>query len=117
MFDIGASLRTAREKRGLTAEDVHMSLRIRERYLRALEEERWELLPGDAYAKGFLRTYAEFLGTARSTSTSSTPASVSASRDRRADAARANPRRPRRARPRARRPRAPRGGRTHAPRV
>ena len=62
MFDIGASLRTAREKRGLTAEDVHRSLRIRERYLRALEEERWELLPGDAYAKGFLRTYAEFLG-------------------------------------------------------
>src|SRR5206468_10940926 len=28
----------------------------------ALEEERWELLPGEAYTKGFLRTYAEFLG-------------------------------------------------------
>jgi cytoskeleton protein RodZ len=62
VFDIGASLRFSREKRGLTAEDVHRSLRIRARYLRALEEERWELLPGDAYTRGFLRTYAEFLG-------------------------------------------------------
>src|SRR5262249_152515 len=33
-----------------------------ERYLTALEEEQWELLPGDAYVKGFLRTYAEYLG-------------------------------------------------------
>src|SRR5947209_10387867 len=62
MFDIGASLREAREKRGLTSEDVQEALRIRARYLTALEEERWELLPGDAYTKGFLRTYAEFLG-------------------------------------------------------
>jgi len=62
MFDIGASLKEAREKRGLSADDVQQALRIRERYLTALEEERWELLPGDAYTKGFLRTYAEFLG-------------------------------------------------------
>src|SRR3954468_1099245 len=62
MFDIGASLREAREKRGLSSEDVQEALRIRERYLTALEEEHWELLPGDAYTKGFLRTYAEFLG-------------------------------------------------------
>jgi cytoskeletal protein RodZ len=62
MFEIGATLREARTKRGLTAADVHRALRIRERYLSALEEERWQLLPGEAYAKGFLRTYAEFLG-------------------------------------------------------
>jgi transcriptional regulator with XRE-family HTH domain len=62
MFDIGASLREAREQRGLSLEDVRKSLGFRERYLVALEEERWELLPGDAYTKGFLRTYAEFLG-------------------------------------------------------
>ncbi|HET8555864.1 MAG TPA: RodZ domain-containing protein, partial [Gaiellaceae bacterium] len=31
-------------------------------YLQALEEERWEVLPGDAYVKGFLRTYADYLG-------------------------------------------------------
>jgi len=62
MFQIGASLREARTRRGLSSADVQKAIRIRERYLTALEEERWELLPGDAYAKGFLRTYAEFLG-------------------------------------------------------
>jgi cytoskeleton protein RodZ len=62
MFEIGSSLREARAKRGLSPADVHKAIRIRERYLTALEEERWELLPGDAYGKGFLRTYADFLG-------------------------------------------------------
>lgn len=62
MFDIGPSLREARTKRGLTPEDVQKAIRIRDRYLHALEEENWDLLPGDAYVKGFLRTYAEFLG-------------------------------------------------------
>ncbi|HET8895548.1 MAG TPA: RodZ domain-containing protein [Gaiellaceae bacterium] len=62
MFQIGASLREARTRRGLTAADVHKGIRIRERYLTALEEERWDMLPGEAYTKGFLRTYAEFLG-------------------------------------------------------
>src|ERR1700751_3236711 len=62
MFDIGGSLREARLKRGLTPADVQKAIRIRDRYLQALEEERWELLPGDAYVKGFLRTYADYLG-------------------------------------------------------
>jgi cytoskeletal protein RodZ len=62
MFQIGPSLREARTRRGLSAADVHKAIRIRERYLTALEEERWAQLPGDAYTKGFLRTYAEFLG-------------------------------------------------------
>src|SRR5438067_1902418 len=62
MFQIGASLREARTRRGLSPADVHKGIRIRERYLTALEEERWDMLPGDAYTKGFLRTYAEFLG-------------------------------------------------------
>ncbi|MGZ8716715.1 MAG: helix-turn-helix domain-containing protein [Gaiellaceae bacterium] len=62
MFAIGDSLHEARIRRGLSAADVQKGIRIRERYLTALEEERWELLPGEAYAKGFLRTYAEFLG-------------------------------------------------------
>jgi cytoskeleton protein RodZ len=62
MFQIGSSLREARMRRGFSPADVHKSVRIRERYLTALEEEHWELLPGDAYTKGFLRTYAEFLG-------------------------------------------------------
>lgn len=62
MFQIGPSLREARTRRGLSPSDVHKAVRIRERYLTALEEERWDMLPGDAYTKGFLRTYAEFLG-------------------------------------------------------
>ena len=62
MFEIGGSLREARVKRNLTPADVQKAIRIRDRYLQALEEERWELLPGDAYVKGFLRTYADYLG-------------------------------------------------------
>jgi len=62
VFQIGDSLREARTRRGLTAAEVHKAIRIRERYLTALEEERWDMLPGEAYTKGFLRTYAEFLG-------------------------------------------------------
>jgi cytoskeleton protein RodZ len=62
MFAIGDSLREARTRRGLSAADVQEDLRIRERYLTALEEEKWDLLPGEAYTKGFLRTYAEYLG-------------------------------------------------------
>ena len=62
MFQIGPSLREARTRRALSPADVHKAVRIRERYLTALEDERWEMLPGDAYTKGFLRTYAEFLG-------------------------------------------------------
>src|SRR5579862_7717605 len=62
MFEIGGSLREARVKRNLSPADVQKAIRIRDRYLQALEEERWELLPGDAYVKGFLRTYADYLG-------------------------------------------------------
>jgi cytoskeleton protein RodZ len=62
MFEIGASLREARTRRGLSLEDVTDSLRIRQRYVTALEDEQWDLMPGEAYAKGFLRMYAEYLG-------------------------------------------------------
>jgi cytoskeletal protein RodZ len=48
MFEIGASRREARTKRGLAAADVQKELRIRERYLTALEERQWHLLPGEA---------------------------------------------------------------------
>jgi cytoskeleton protein RodZ len=62
MFELGASLRDARLRRSLELEEVEEATRISRRYLRALEEERFELLPGDAYAKAFLRSYADFLG-------------------------------------------------------
>jgi hypothetical protein len=62
MFEIGPSLREARLRRGVSPEDVQKAIRIRERYLKALEEEQFELLPAQTYVKGFLRTYADYLG-------------------------------------------------------
>jgi cytoskeletal protein RodZ len=62
MFAIGASLREARLKRGLDMDAVQRALRIRRRYLEAMEDDRFDLIPGEVYARGFLREYAEFLG-------------------------------------------------------
>ena len=62
VFEIGSSLRAAREHQKLGLADVEEATRIRTKYLRALEDERWDVLPGTAYVKGFLRTYADFLG-------------------------------------------------------
>ena len=62
MFEIGATLREARERRGLTLADAEQVTRIRARYLAALEDERFGDLPGEAYARSFLREYGEFLG-------------------------------------------------------
>jgi hypothetical protein len=62
VFEIGSSLRQARERRGLELTDVERATRIRSRYLKALEDERFDLLPGLVYARGFLRTYADHLG-------------------------------------------------------
>jgi hypothetical protein len=62
VFEIGSSLRAAREQRQLELPAIEHATRIRAKYLRALEEERFDVLPGTAYAKGFLRTYADFLG-------------------------------------------------------
>jgi len=59
---IGEQLSAARRAQGIELEAVEERLRIRERYLRAMEEEHWELLPGSAYARAFLLTYAEYLG-------------------------------------------------------
>ena len=62
MFEIGSSLRQARERQGLALADVEQGTRIRSAYLAALEEERFHVLPAEVYAKAFLRTYADFLG-------------------------------------------------------
>lgn len=62
MFEIGSSLREARLRQRLELSEIERATRIRSRYLQALEDERFDLLPGTAYAKGFLRTYAEQLG-------------------------------------------------------
>jgi cytoskeleton protein RodZ len=58
---IGASLREQRIRRGLSLEAVEQATRIRRRYLEAVEDERWDELPAEAYAKGFVRTYAAYL--------------------------------------------------------
>ncbi len=62
MLDIGATLKTAREQRGISLDVAAESTKIRESYLVALETETFERLPGPTYARGFLRSYAEFLG-------------------------------------------------------
>jgi cytoskeleton protein RodZ len=59
--DIGNSLREARVRRGLTIKDVEAVTKIRSKYLEALEENDYEVLPGPTYVKAFLRTYASFL--------------------------------------------------------
>jgi cytoskeleton protein RodZ len=58
----GADLRAARERLGLSLDDVAATLRIRPPHLKALEEGRITLLPGNAYALAFVRTYAGALG-------------------------------------------------------
>jgi cytoskeleton protein RodZ len=59
---IGATLREARKRRKIDLSQVEAATRIRARYLRAIESEDWDLLPGDVYARGFIRTYASYLG-------------------------------------------------------
>ena len=62
MFEIGSSLREARLRQGLDFPQLESATKIRGKYLRALEEEHFEQLPSQTYVKGFLRTYAEYLG-------------------------------------------------------
>ena len=62
MFEIGSSLREARTRQGLDINDMEMRTKIRAKYLRALEAEHFDQLPGHTYIKGFLRTYADSLG-------------------------------------------------------
>jgi helix-turn-helix protein len=62
VFEIGNSLREARVRQQLELTEVELATKIRSRYLRALEEEAFEALPAQTYVKGFLRTYADYLG-------------------------------------------------------
>ena len=58
---VGDTLRQARERRGLTIADVAGETSIREAYLEAIEKGNYDELPGDVYAKGFIRNYSKFL--------------------------------------------------------
>jgi cytoskeleton protein RodZ len=62
MFEIGNSLREARFRQQLEFGELEQATKIRARYLRALEEESFDTLPAQTYVKGFLRTYADYLG-------------------------------------------------------
>jgi cytoskeleton protein RodZ len=62
VFELGNSLREARLRQALDYPQVELATKIRAKYIRALEDEAFEILPSETYVKGFLRTYAEFLG-------------------------------------------------------
>jgi hypothetical protein len=59
---VGDILRQARTRRKVELSEVEVATRIRLRYLQAIEAEEWEVLPGGVYTRGFIRTYANFLG-------------------------------------------------------
>jgi len=62
VFEIGNSLRETRLRQEFDFPEVEHVTKIRAKYLHALEDERFELLPSHTYVKGFLRSYAEYLG-------------------------------------------------------
>jgi cytoskeleton protein RodZ len=62
VFEIGNSLREARLRQQLDFPEAEQATKIRSRYLRALEDEQFDVLPAETYIKGFLRAYAEYLG-------------------------------------------------------
>jgi hypothetical protein len=62
VFEIGNSLREARVRQGLEYPQIELATKIRAKYVRALEDEQFGVLPAQPYVKGFLRTYAEYLG-------------------------------------------------------
>jgi cytoskeleton protein RodZ len=59
---IGETLRETRNRRKVGLSDVEAATKIRIRYLRAMENEDWDVLPGGAYTRGFIRAYASYLG-------------------------------------------------------
>ncbi len=61
MDELGSILREAREAKGYTLEEAQATTKISIRYLRALEDGQYELLPTPVHARGFLRNYARFL--------------------------------------------------------
>src|SRR5580692_2441432 len=62
MFEIGDSLREARQRRSSAYAQAELATKIRSKYLRALEDEHFDQLPSPTYVKGFLQAYADFLG-------------------------------------------------------
>jgi hypothetical protein len=61
MFEIGTSLREARLRKSIEIPEAERDTKIRAKYLRALETESFDILPGQAYIKSFLKAYADYL--------------------------------------------------------
>ena len=61
MSRLGEQLRAQRERKGITLEQAAGDTRIREKFLKALEDGDYQSLPGPVYTRGFLRNYAEYL--------------------------------------------------------
>ncbi|MEJ6951651.1 helix-turn-helix domain-containing protein [Natronospora cellulosivora (SeqCode)] len=59
---IGEKLKNAREEKGATLKEVQEIIKIRKRYLEALENDDFDLIPGEAYIKAFIKGYANYLG-------------------------------------------------------
>ncbi len=62
MFEIGSTLRDARVRRDISLQRAEADTKIRVKYIQAMENEDFDILPAGTYVKGFLRTYAEYLG-------------------------------------------------------
>jgi cytoskeleton protein RodZ len=60
--NIGEALKNARLEKGFTFEQIENDTKIQRRYLEAMENEQWEILPGQVYLKSFFRTYSRYLG-------------------------------------------------------
>jgi cytoskeletal protein RodZ len=62
MIPIGQRLHTIRLQKKLSLEDVAKDIKIRQRFLSAIEKGEYDKLPSPAYAQGFITNYAEYLG-------------------------------------------------------
>lgn len=60
---IGEKLKEAREKKGLSFQEIQDAIKIREKYLEALENNDFDVIPGEAYVRAFIKSYGNHLGT------------------------------------------------------
>jgi cytoskeletal protein RodZ len=62
MSGVGQILKNSREAKGIAIEQVAEATSIRLLYLKAIEDEQFDIVPGEVYLKGFIRNYANYLG-------------------------------------------------------
>ncbi|MFW5998751.1 MAG: helix-turn-helix domain-containing protein [Halanaerobiaceae bacterium] len=60
-MEIGEELKQARKEKNLSLDNIEESTKIRKKYLKAIEEENFEVIPGKIYVKSFIRTYGNYL--------------------------------------------------------